>query len=302
MQNKRKILIQLTFVNGVGNFYTALTQICKIVEECKKINYECHLIFARNSNIYGRNGWNVSDINFEELVDENTFKLFDSVENIDKSIITAKYKDFVCFDVNIGSCWLDIFYSHRDESLIEKINSYRSYETVKKEHFSLLPIIKPKLHPDIYAKVKKFKEKNADLNSAIQFRLGGYGDVNNTTQDLKNLYKKVADFLKNENKNYFLTSSCISCLSEIYKLPNIKIFPFRHEYGDMGDIYSFYDLKEDRDDLLNKLYDIFSEMVFMSDIKYIFHKTVLSWRSTFLNYAIINNQDIEIYNIEEFLK
>ena len=124
----------------------------------------------------------------------------------------------------------------------------------------------------------------------------GYGDKNNYNKDLTELYNNIHKKIKNTDKNFFLTSSCVSCLKRTTELPNVFISDYRKLNENLGDIESFWETNKNREERLNLLYENISEMVIISNYETVYHFTILSWKSTFLYYGFSNNNNLKIKN------
>jgi hypothetical protein len=277
----------------LGNLYTAVVQLLHFANYYKKLGYKCDFIFA-SKNTYGRNGWGLDKINIEEIFDMGTFDVFDTITNVEFSIIDKEYNGYTFYGgSNPSGVWWDVFFS-------EKINNFYqlSYGNHDGNIFSnrdFIPDKIPQFNKKIIDIVKKFEEENTDVSESIQLRLFGFGDTENYNPNLIELYDSIYKKLNNKEKKYFLTSSCVSCLGKLLELPNVKIIDSRLKNEYYGDTENFYN----RESRINFLYNNIAEMVLISKTNIVYHKTVLSWTSTFLYYAFVNNPNIKILKIDD---
>lgn len=286
-----KLLIQLNF-GLLGNFYIAVTQLLEFVNHYKKLGYECNLIFASNSG--GRNGYGIFDIQFEEIFDVEYFKVFDNITTIQHSITDKNYNEYICHSSNNpGLSWWDVFFDTEVKDLYK--TSFNHHDKFGFSKNNPLPDVLPKFNQIVYDKVKMFKEKNPQIDSTIQLRLYGYGDNENYNSKLTQMYSELYESTKKSNKNFYLTSSCVSCLGDILKLPNVFLFGDRNLQENMGDV-NFDEIKGGRENQLNAFYDCIAEMVMISETNSVYYYSI-HWQSTFLYYSFVNNPNITILPI-----
>ena len=288
-----KLLIQLHFQNGLGNLYTSVVQLLHFANYYKKLGYKCNFIFA-SKNTYGRNGWGLDKINIEEIFDMDAFDVFDTVTNVEFSIMDKEYIGYTFYGGGSPSgVWWDVFFSENVDNFYQL--SYGNYDGHIFSNRDFIPEKIPQFNKKIIDRVKNFEEENMDVNESIQLRLFGFGDSENYNPNLIALYDTIYEKLSNKEKKYFLTSSCVSCLGKLLKLPNVKIIDSRLKNEYYGDTDNFYD----RESRINFLYNNIAEMVLISKTNTVYYKTVLSWTSTFLYYAFVNNPNIKILKIDD---
>ena len=286
-----KLLIQLNF-GLLGNFYIATTQLLDFVNHYKKLGYECHLIFA--STCDGKNGYGIFDIQFEELYDTEDFKMFDSITTIKHSITNKYYNEYICHGSNNpGQQYWDVFFNQEVKDL------YKPFIHHDKKGFSLrdadIPKVLPKFNKIVYKKVKDFKDKHPQIDSTIQLRLHGYGDKENFNPRLLQIYSELYESVKKSNRNFYLTSSCVSCLGDIVNLPNIYLFGNRKIEENLGDV-NFWEIEGGREKQLDILYNYISEMVMITETNDVYYHSI-HWPSTFMYYGFVNNKNIKISHI-----
>ena len=288
-----KLLIQLHFQNGLGNLYTAVVQLLHFANYYKKLGYKCNFIFA-SKNTHGKNGWGLDKINIEEIFDMDAFDVFDTVTNVEFSIMDKEYIGYTFYGGGSPSgVWWDVFFSENVDNFYQL--SYVNHDGHIFSNRDFIPEKIPQFNKKIIDRVKNFEEENMDVNESIQLRLFGFGDSENYNPNLIELYDTIYEKLSNREKKYFLTSSCVSCLGKLLKLPNVKIIDSRLKNEYYGDTDNFYN----RESRINFLYNNIAEMVLISKTNTVYYKTVLSWTSTFLYYAFVNNPNIKILKIND---
>jgi hypothetical protein len=258
----------------------------------KKLGYECNLVFASTTG--GRNGYGISDIQFDEIYDLKYFSVFDTIITIPKAITDNNYGEYTYHGPDsVGLGGWNVFFNHKVDHLFKPIrhNDLKGFSRNE-----ILPHILPKFNKVVYDKVNKFKELNPQIDSAIQLRLYGYGDKENHNEKLTKMYSDLYKSVKNSNRNFFLTSSCISCLGDVIKLPNVFLFGSRNTEENFGDVN--FDLIDGREKQLDTLYNFISEMVMIGKTDFVYYYSI-HWPSTYLYYAFANNENITITHIND---
>lgn len=288
-----KLLIQLHFQNGLGNLYTAVVQLLHFANHYKRLGYKCDFIFA-SKNTQGGNGWGLDKIDIEEIFDMEAFDVFDTVTNVEYSIMDKEYIGYTFYGGGSPSgVWWDVFFSENVDNFYKL--SYGNHDGHIFSNRDFIPEKIPQFNKKIIDRVKKFEEENINVNESIQLRLFGFGDSENYNPNLIELYDTIYKKLSTKENKYFVTSSCVSCLGKLLTLPNIKLIESRLKNEYYGDIEYFYN----RESRINFLYNNIAEMVLISKTNTVYHKTVLSWTSTFLYYAFVNNPNIKILKIDD---
>lgn len=286
-----KLLIQLNF-GLLGNFYLSTTQLLDFTNYYKNLGYECHLIFASNTN--GRNGYGIFDIQFEELFDTDDFKMFDSITTIEHAITDKNYNEYICHSSNNpGQQWWDVFFNHQVNDLYTSNFNHHDSKGFSRENGE--PTFLPKFNKIVYEKVKEFRDKYPQIDSTIQLRLYGYGDKENFNLRLTQLYSELYESVKQSNRNFYLTSSCVSCLGDVVNLPNVYLFGNRKIEENLGDV-NFYEIEGGREKQLDVLYNYIAEMVMITETNDVYYHSI-HWPSTFMYYGFVNNKNIKISHI-----
>lgn len=281
-------MIQLNF-GLLGNFYIATTQLLDFTEHYKKLGYKCHLIFA--STCGGKNGYGIFDIKFEEIYDIKCFDIFDSITTIPISITDKFYEEYVCHSSdNPGLQFWDVFFDHQVDNIYK--TSFLHHDSKGFQRNVDLPTNLPKFNPIVYKKVNDFKLQNPKINSAIQLRLYGFGDKENHNEKLRQMYLDLYNNVRQSNRNFYLTSSCVSWWGDIINLPNVYIFGNRINEKNLGDV-NFYEIEGGREKQLDILHNYIAEMVMIENTTEVFYYSV-HWPSTFMYYPFVNNLDIKI--------
>jgi hypothetical protein len=222
-----------------------------------------------------------------------SFDVFNTITNLEYSITDNQYDGYTYYGTGTpGVDWWDVFFSREVDTFHQL-----SYENQDGNIFSsreFIPKKIPKFNHKITEKVNKFKSQSPQIDASIQLRLFGFGDKENYDPSLVKIYKNLYESVKKSNKNFFLTSSCVSCLGQLLDLPNIFLIESR--LSDYRGDTTIFDSQETR---LNFLYNNISEMVLISETDIVYHKTVLPWTSSFLYYSFVNNPNMSILTIND---
>lgn len=288
-----KVLIQLTFNNGLGNLYCGATELLNFASECKKMGYSCELIFASNC---GSDNKYIDYVDFEEIFDINSFKVFDKITSIKHSIKEKDYNEYKFFSAAYvsepGQHWWDIFLT--DKSLILPERPHYDINTLYGQ--KVLPKILPKFSSPINEKFEKAKQKIPKIKKCIQVRHNDF--TINVGDEFKNYTNSIIEILKNTSEEFYVSSNNQFFLDSINKLNNTVTFDF----DDLGVFpndhnYYYYNRGVNRDMLLNRLFDNICEMIILSEFDIILHHTSIGWYSTFLYYSLSHNKNQKLINI-----
>jgi hypothetical protein len=294
-----RLLIQLTFNNGLGNLYCGAVELLNFANHYKNLGYTCELIFASNGNAGGNKF--IDYVEFEEIFDTESFGVFDKITNKIHSWGDKQYEGYTYHSTQYGpnypgAHWWDVFF---DESPDFDYPKYQfNMETlVNNIH---IPNYIPKLNKKIYEKVDKFIELNGVVNNAIQIRFFDFSI--NPPEDFKEFCQKIKYKVSDLPEKFYFTSHnkyAVDLLTELenivtYKYENMDELPNDHSYY-------FYNKHFSREVLLNRLYDNLAEMVLLSKFKKIYYSTSYGWMTTFLYYAKSNNMELELININNNL-
>jgi hypothetical protein len=290
-----KLLIQLTFNNGLGNLYCGVIEILNFVKKYKTLGYSCELIFSSNGNS-GSNKF-INFIELQEIFDLKLLSIFDNIRNFEHSISTKEFEGYHYHSTQYGpdypgAHWWDVFFSDIPNEVFPKY--VYNMETLMSGQIA--PKYLPEFNNEIYKKVKNFQQKHGEVKNAIHLR---YFDYRLTPeQDFKEyldgLYKKI----ESSNKIFHLMSNNEYAINYLKKLKNIITYEFENidEFpNDHG--YYFYHKNFNREILLNRLYDNIAEMTVLKDYDNVYFFTSYSWTSTFLYYSKSNNSNLNLINI-----
>lgn len=290
-----KLLIQLTFNNGLGNLYCGAVDIINFVRKHKEWGYSAELIFASNGNAGGNKF--IDFVEFEEIFDLEEFKIFDNIRSVHGSISSKEFEGYTYHSTQYGpnypgAHWWDVFFDVVPKEEYPKYS--HSMETLLSNQ--QIPEYLPRLNQKVYDKVNDFKKNNFDIDKVIQVRYLDY--FLNPPEDFKNfteqLYSKVE---KSENK-FYLMSNNQYIIDKLSELPNIVLYSYNHLDKLPNDhSYFFYHKHIDRSILLDRLYDNLAEMTLLSEYETIYFYTSYSWMSTFLYYSKANNKNQNLINI-----
>jgi hypothetical protein len=292
-----KILIQLTFNNGLGNLYCGAVEILNYVSFYKNLGYTCELIFASNGD--GMNNKFISSCTFEEIFDLKSFDVFDSIRNVNHSIKSKIFEDYTYHSTQYGPNkpgvhWWDVFFDKLPDQIFPKLSF--NMETLLCSE--CIPIYLPKFNKKVYDKVNNLEL--GEISKVIQIRFFDYNL--NPPEDFKIYTEKLNEKLINSNSKYYFTSNNQYIIDKLTLLPNILTY----EYKDLNSLpndhgYYFYHKNLSREFLLDRLYDNLTEMVLLSKFDEIYYYTAYGWNSTFLYYSKSNNPNQKLINIKNNL-
>jgi hypothetical protein len=295
-----KLLIQLTFNNGLGNLYCGTVELLNFAHYYKEIGYDCELIFASNGNA-GSNKF-IDYVEFDEIFDLESFKIFDKITNVKQSIGDKEYNGYKYHSTQYGpnhpgAHWWDVFFDVLPKELHPKW-PFNMETLLSKQH---VPLWLPKLNKTIYEKVDNFIKKNGKFNKGIQLRYNDYSL--NPDEDFKKYCNRIFEILKPAESRFYVTSHNQYAIDVLSKLENSIIYEYNHLNDLPNDhCYYFYNKNFSREILLERLYDNLTEMVLLSKCDTIyFYVSSISWTSTFLYYSKSNNPEQQLININNDL-
>ncbi len=290
-----KLLIQLTFNNGLGNLYCGLVEVVNFVNKYKELGYNCELIFASNGNS-GSNKF-INFIEIGEIFDLDILSVFDRVRSIENSISSKEFEGYKYHSTQYGpdfpgAHWWDVFFDEFPDEVLPKY----AYNMETLFSGQLLSKYLPKFNGKIYEKVLKFKQENEEVKNAIQIRYFDYRI--NPEPEFKEYMDKLYERVKNSKNKFHVMSNNDFAVSRLKELCNVVTYKFNNVDelpNDHG--YYFYHKNFDREILLDRLYDNIAEMVVLKDYENVYYSTSYSWASTFLYYSKSNNPDLKLINI-----
>jgi hypothetical protein len=291
-----RLLIQLTFNNGLGNLYAGAIDILNFVQKYKDLGYSCELIFSLNGNAGGNKF--IGNCKFEDIFDINTFQVFDRIRTFQHSIGVKTFEDYIYHSTQYGpdypgAHWWDVFFDAIPETIFAKpVHNVHTLLTGEQK-----PIFLAKLNQKIYDKVNNFVSKNK-IDYAIQVRHLDYVFTPNDyfKNHIDNLHKKIYE----SDKTFYITSNNQYTLDTLSKLENVV--NYQYNYLDIlpnDHSYYFYHKNISDEILLDRLYDNLAEMVILSNFDRIYFVTSFSWISSYLYYAKSHNEKQILININE---
>lgn len=294
-----KLLIQLTFNNGLGNLYCGAVELLNFANYYKNLGYECELIFASNGNA-GSNKF-IDYVEFEEIFDIESFSIFNKITSQINSLGEKEYEGYKYHSTQYGpnypgAHWWDVYFDEFPENVYPKY-AFNMETLMSNTH---VPTLIPKLNKKIYEKVNRFIETNGIVNNAIQVRFFDFSI--NPPEDFKEFCQKIKQKVSDLTEKFYFTSHNKYAVDLITELDNVVTY----EYENMDELpndhsYYFYHKNFSREVLLNRLYDNLAEMVLLSKFKKIYYSTSYGWMTTFLYYAKSNNAELELININNNL-
>lgn len=294
-----KLLIQLTFNNGLGNLYCGAVELLDFANHYKTVGYECELLFASNSSTAFNNKY-IDFVEFEEIFDIDSFNIFNKIRSIKNAVGKKEYEGYTYHSTQYGpdypgAHWWDVFFDEYPEKIYPKLSV--QFNTLLQN----TPKWLPKLNEKIYKRVDNFLEKNVGINEGIQIR---YCDYNfNPHEDFKMYCKNLSDKLQSTNRKFYVTSHNQFAIDMLSTLDNVVTY----EYSNINELpndhsYYFYHKTLSRGIYLDRLYDNLAEMVLLSKCdKIYFYFYSISWTTTFLYYSKSHNKNQQLININNDL-
>lgn len=299
---KKKILIQITFNNGLGNLYCSVIEMINFLENYKLLDYEINLYFA--SNNYEQPNKYINFCEFYNIFEKDDFKIFTNVINNQYAITNETYQDYKFikkYDTDKpGRHWWDIFTNDEKFEYIPPI----VYSCETYFGYNYKPLILPRFNKKIYEKsekyLKDFKEDDTFIHIRYTDYEGGDSDIDmNTMQKMKLL---IDEFKINKNKKYYFSTNNKMLLNMVSNFENIVLYNFNNLDLFVND-HNYYVYNKDKElnyeILLDRLYDNIAQMVSISKFSNIKYYTKFGWISSFLYYGIVKNENKKI-NIERF--
>jgi len=293
-----KMLIQITFNNGLGNLYCGIVDVLHYVKTHKELGYKAELIFASNGNSGGNKY--IDNVSLDEIFDINDFDVFENIRNVHSSISTKTFEDYHYHSTQYGpdypgAHWWDVFYDTPPKIEIPK-PAHNVERLLTKEQ---LPEFLPKLNKIVYDKVDLILSEK-QIDGVIQVRHLDYHI--NPSDDFKNLVDKLYERVTKSNLTYYLTSNNQYLIDKLSGLPNIVIYKYKNLDILPNDHNYFMTHKHvSRDILLERLYDNLCEMVLLEKFNKVYHYTSFSWISTFLYYSRAKNPVQHVIDIKQDL-
>jgi len=294
-----KLLIQLTFNNGLGNLYCGLVEILHFIENYINLGYKCELIFASNSSAGGNKYINY--IKFEDIFDVTELKVFDNIRNVEYSIRDKFFENYTYHSTQYGADspgvhWWDVFFDKPPEIEYPK-NPYNMETLIYNQY---LPKVLPKFNKIVYDKASNFIKKNNDIYDAIHVR---YYDYTFNVDDSFELFtQNLLENLKYNDKIFHVMSNNQYLIDTIKDLSNVRIYEFQNlDILPNDHSYYFYHKNIDNELILNRFYDNLAEMVSLTYYKNIYYYTTFGWISTFLYYSKSNNTNQNLIKINNQL-
>lgn len=288
-----KVLIQLTFNNGLGNLYCSITEALNFAYECKLMGHSCEFVFASN---YGLDNLYIDYIELEKIFDIESLQVFDKITSIRESIKDQKYNEYYFLNghnvTEPGQHWWDTFVTDKSIKLPERPN----YDVHSLYNQKIFPKILPKFSKEIEDRVSKFKEKILNIKTCIQVRHNDY--TLNIDEKFKQYTDSVFEKVSQTSKKIYIASNNEFFLKTLSKLNNVVMYQFDNLnlFPNDNTYYRYY-RHVNNEILLNRLLDNICEMIILSEFNVIFHHSSLSWESTFLYYSLSHNKNQKLINI-----
>lgn len=292
-----KLLIQLTFNNGLGNLYCGVIEILHFVEKYKKLGYSAELIFAINGSACGNKF--IDFCNFEDIFDVDDFKMFDRIRTFQNSIGIKEFEGYTYHSTQYGpdypgAHWWDVYFDTIPDKVFPK-DAYNVETLLSKQH---VPSFIPKFNKKVYHKVKKFRKKNKNIETAIQVRY--FDSSTNPDQSFLDFVENLFYGVEKSKKKLHVSSNNPHLLTKLSILKNVVEYEFSGLDKLTNDHNYYLHFKNFENEFLyDRLLDNIAEMVILSHYDKIYYKTFFSWNSTFLYFALCNNQNLKLININD---
>lgn len=292
-----KAIIQHNFTSGLGDFISDTSHYMTILENVKKLGYEIHLRISLARNKY------VNGSFFSRIFDDETLSFFDSIKEIDETIYDVNYEGCQYYGSNHGphkpgQHHFDIFFDVIPENF-----AFSLYDAQRVHLLNQIPKIIPKPRTKILEKVESFWNQLPDEYSFLHIRTSDIIDSDKTRYN--RIISKVEDYIKETNIFFHLGTNNKYIYEELSKNPNIYIYHFKNYDVVNNDMNAFtkgfMTTHIDSEILLERMEEIFSEMISITKASSVFYAYDIDWVSNFLFYPLaVKNNKIPLVNKNEW--
>jgi len=287
------ILLNLDFMTGIGDFYLDTIECLEYAQKLKEQGHPVQLLFSSVRNKY------LEHIKLDEIYDLETFHMFDSIEQLDRTVYFQRTIR-ECTHIPIqGKRWRIFSSSSLPKIHIPHYQRMDEFILHRKK-----PVLLPQFKNIIHDKKEEFIQ-NKNLYDFIHFRTRN-AKVGNTSPHLEKMDKreghdftekvtqKVFQAVKQSSKNYHVGSNDRYFVDTMKKLPNVFDYSFSNLDLFMND-YDYYKhivgKKIDREIILNRFYENVAEFISLENAQNFISSTSMCWVSHFLSYGLINNKN-----------
>jgi hypothetical protein len=290
-----KIIIQHNFTSGLGDFICDMSEYLSLCKELKSQGYYIVLIISLYRNKY-------TDSPFLNcIIDRSTLNIFDEIIETDNLIgeLTISGCNYYCSSQNPQKPSIhhwDIFFDYVPENF--RIERYTASILF---YNNIFPKVLPIFHKNILSKVEKFELEYGSSYDFFHIRTSDILDKDFSRYDL--IINKIKEITKKEDKLYYLGTNNSYIYNSLRGLKNILTFDFENYdkvNNDMNAFTLFGNLNETNENslLLNRMYNIFTEMVLVKNCETIYYFYDINWISNFLFYGFNkSNKKIKIEQI-----
>lgn len=281
-----KVLIQHNFNSGLGDFMKNIASYMDALEPLKEKGYEINLYINLYKNRY------VDKPFFKKLFSKETCDFFDNITESINGITSNIYEDYRYFSSaynpqSPGVHQWDIFFDGEPEILNIKIIDARQAYDYRKFYDKL-----PSFGDEVMNRVNDFLSKNNNFNF-IHVRTSDIIDSDNVRYD--KIANKILSMSEETELPFYLGTNNQYIYNKLKSSDKIILynFPSFSKYSnDMNGYKNFNSINDENDDiLLNRLFDIASEMVLSSHSNEIYTFNDYNWISQFLFYPICVRRD-----------
>jgi hypothetical protein len=292
-----KILIQHNFCTGLGEFIRNITHYMFLLKPYKNNGYEIHLLINLRENKY------VNKPFFERLFSKDICDYFNSITETPIPIHSNEYNGFKYFmsahePQKPGVHQWDIFFDNIEGFDFEIPKIYSG--TLIRDNLKLDTL--PTFSKEITSRVNNFIENNSINFNYLHIRTSDILDDDNNRYD--EIIGKIHKILDSHNNKFYLATNNKYIYDNLKN--NSKILTYHFNMielisNDMnGFILNNEDFNEENGDILiERLFNITTEMVLSSLSNSIYYYTDSFLMSEFLFYPICySNNSIELIKIE----
>lgn len=291
-----KAVVQHNFTSGLGDFISDLSQCMSVLYPLKTQGYNIHLIISLGDNKY------IKDSFFNSLFDKETKDFFDSIVELDSSILTLEYDGCKYYSSNHdpqrpGVHHFDIFFD-----VIPNNFQWLRFDAQRAVN-NVLPTVLPKFSNLVMNRVESFWKTLPKEYSFLHIRTSDQIDKNN------NRYNKIIEnikiYLKQNDIKFHLGTNNKFIYNSLKEEKNIYTYEFKNYEIVDNDMNAFtYRTQSNQfnKEILNeRLLDIATELVSIQNAKKIYYLHDVYWISNFLFYPIcITKNKIPLINKNEW--
>jgi hypothetical protein len=294
---KMKVIIQQNFTSGLGDFISDLSHYLTTTDELRQNGYDIHLKISLNSNKY------VMGKFFDRVFNTDTRNFFSSIEETPNVIREFEVDGCKYFGSNHdpqkpGVHHFDIFFDEIPENFKHPASLYLHATRIRND--GILPKKIPVFSDEVMDRVKFFWNKLPEEYDFLHIRTSDI--IDRDTERYQSIVNKVENYLIENNTNLHLGTNNKFIYERLKNNPKIFVYEFEGFDSINNDMnaftYGYNHSNITEEFLINRLMNIFSEMVSIIKVKKIFTITDFDWTSNFLFYPLSYSENkIQILNL-----